>query len=113
MPFMFLTLAVVAVIAVSAFFGTNPRVRDTRKLLAYNVATLALSVPAAVAVGWWIYADASLVKVGERGMAAYLGIMSGGNAALLVIAVGGLVRNFALFPRSKRLPPPDPAPYRA
>lgn len=113
MPFMFLTLAVVTVIAISAFFGTNPRVSETRKLLVFNVATLALSVPVAVAVGWWIHADAAAVKVGARGMAAYLGIMSGGNAALLVIAVGGLVRNFAVFPRSKRLPPPARAPYRA
>jgi hypothetical protein len=80
-------------------------VANTRALLAYNVATLALSVPVAIAVGWWIYADALTVKVGERGMAAYLGIMTGGNAALFVIAVGGLVRNFFVFPRSRRLPP--------
>jgi hypothetical protein len=26
--------------------------------------------------------------------------------ALILVAVGGLVRNFLLFPRSKRLPPP-------
>ena len=106
MPFMFLTLAVVAVVAVVSFFRTSPNMADGRPVLAFNIATLALSVPAAVVVGWWIYADASTVKVGARGMAAFLGIMSGGNAALFVIAVGGLVRNVLVFPRSKRVPAP-------
>lgn len=103
MPFMFLTLAVVGVIAFTAFFSTSPHVGNPRAVLAYNVATIVLSVPVAVVVGWWIYADAAAVKVGERGMAAYLGIMTGGNAALFVVAVGGLVRNFFVFPRSKRI----------
>lgn len=106
MPFMFITLVVVAVIAVTAFFRTSPHVPEPRSVLAFNVATLVLSLPVAAAVGWWIFADGSARGSGQPGMAAYLGIMSGGNAALLVIAVGGLVRNFAVFPRSKRLPPP-------
>ncbi len=106
MPFMFITLIVVAVIAVSAFFKTSPHVREPRQVALFNVATLVLSIPVAAAVGWWIYADASAHGSGQPGMAAYLGIMSGGNAALLVVAVGGLVRNFAVFPRSKRIPAP-------
>ena len=109
MPFMFLTLAVVGVIAFTAFFSTSPRVANPRSVLAFNVATIVLSIPVAIGVGWWIYADASAVKAGERGMAAYLGIMTGGNAALFVVAVGGLIRNFFVFPRSKRLPPPAAA----
>jgi hypothetical protein len=104
MPLMFVTLAVIAVIAVSAFLGTSPRVAQTRKLLAFNAATLALSVPVAGTVGWWLYADAVANPAVGPGIAASLAIMSGGNAALLVIAVGGLVRNFVVFPRSKRLP---------
>jgi hypothetical protein len=111
MPFVFLTFAVIVVVAVSAFFGTSPRVENRRALLAVNVAILALAIPAAAVVGWWIYVDASALKSGGRGMAAYFGIMSGGSAALLVIAVGGLVRNFVIFPRSKRIP--APAPVRA
>jgi hypothetical protein len=35
--------------------------------------------------------------------------MSGGNAALFVIAIAGLVRNFLVFPRSRRLPAPPEA----
>lgn len=109
MPFMFLTLAVIVVIAITAFFGTSPRVQNRRALLAVNVAILALSIPAAAVVGWWIYADAAALKSGGRGMAAYLGIMSGGSAALFVVAVGGLLRNFLIFPRSKRIAEPSPA----
>jgi hypothetical protein len=110
---MFVSLAVIAVIVVSAFLGTSPRVAQARKLLVFNVATLALSVLVAVAVGWWLYADAVANQSVSRGIAVSLAIMSGGNAALFVIAVAGLVRNFVVFPRSKRLPPPAPAPYRA
>ena len=40
-------LAVLLVIAVMAFLRTSPPGVDRRKLLAYNAATLALSVPAA------------------------------------------------------------------
>jgi len=110
MPLMFLTLAVIGVIAVSAFLGTSPRVAETRKLLAFNVATLALSVPVAGTVGWWLYADAVANQSVSGGIAVSLAIMSGGNAALLVIAVGGLVRNFLVFPRSRRLPAPPATP---
>lgn len=106
MPLMFLTLIVVAVIAVTAFFRTSPHVAEPRKVLVFNVATLVLSLPVAVVTGWWIYADGSARGSVQPGIAAYLGIMSGGNAALFVIAVGGLVRNFAVFPRSKRIPAP-------
>lgn len=106
MPFVFLTFAVIVVVAIAAFFGTTPRVQNRRAALAVNVAILALSIPAAAVVGWWIYVDAVALKSGGRGMAAYFGIMSGGSAALLVVAVGGLLRNFLFFPRSKRIPGP-------
>jgi hypothetical protein len=99
-------LAVLLVIAVMAFLRTSPHGVDRRKLLAYNTATLALSVPAALAVGFGLHADAVAAKVGEHGIAMYLAVMAGGAAALLVIAVGGLVRNFVAFPRSRRGPPP-------
>ena len=109
MPLMFVTLAVIAVIAVTAFLGTSPRVAQTRKLLAYNVATLALSIPVAATVGWWLYADAMANRAVSPGIAVSLAIMSGGNAALFVIAIAGLVRNFVVFPRSRRLPAPPGA----
>jgi hypothetical protein len=103
-PLMFVSLAVIAVIVVSAFLGTSPRVAQARKVLVFNVATLAASALAAATVGWWLYADAVANPSVSRGIAVSLAIMSGGNAALLVIAVAGLVRNFVVFPRSKRLP---------
>lgn len=106
MPFMLLTLAVVIVITVVAFFQTSPRVAERRKLVAFNVATLVLALPVAIAVGAWLYADAVTVKAAEKGMAVYLTIIAGATAGLLVIAVGGMIRNFAIFPRGKRLPPP-------
>jgi hypothetical protein len=109
MPLMFVSLAVIAVIVVSAFLGTSPRVAETRKLLLFNVATLALSTPVAAAVGWWLYADAVANQSVSRGIAVSLAIMSGGNAALFVIAIAGLVRNFLVFPRSRRLPAPPEA----
>ena len=109
MPFVFLTFAVIVVVAISAFFATSPRVENRRALLAVNVAILALSIPAAAVLGYWIYTDAAALKSGGRGMAAYFGIMSGGSAALFVVAVGGLLRNFLIFPLSKRVPAPAPA----
>jgi len=108
-PLMFVSLAVIGVIVVSAFLGTSPRVAQARKLLIFNVATLALSVLVAATVGWWLYADAMANRSVSRGIAVSLAIMSGGNAALFVIAVAGLVRNFLVFPRSRRLPVPPAA----
>lgn len=108
MPFMLLILVVLLVVAVTAFLGTSPRVANRRPLLAFNALALALAVPAAVATGAWIYLDAAALKPDGRGMAAYLGVMAGGTAALLVVAVLGLVRNFVVFPRSRRLPPAPP-----
>lgn len=99
-----LFLAALVVIAVLAFLRTSPAGADRRKLLAYNVATLALSVPAAVVVGAILYGDAVASGAVKGGMALYLALMSAGATVLLVIAVGGLVRNFVAFPRSRRAP---------
>jgi hypothetical protein len=95
-------LAVLLVIAVAAFLRTSPRGVAPRRVLAFNVATLALSVPASVAVGAVLHADAVAAQVGQGGMAMYLAVMASGATALLVIAVGGLVRNFVAFPLSRR-----------
>lgn len=97
-------LVVLLVIAVAAFLRTSPPGVDRRRLAAYNVATLALSVPAAIVAGAVLYADAVSADVGQKGMAMYLAVMSSGATALLVIALGGLVRNFVVFPRSRRSP---------
>jgi hypothetical protein len=106
MPFTLLTLAVVVVITVVAFVQTTPRVARPRAALAFNVAVLAGSVPLAIVVGAWLFGDAVAVKAAEKGMATYLAIMGGACAALGFIAVCGLLRNFAVFPRSRRIPEP-------
>ncbi len=108
MPFAFLSLLATVVITVVAFVATSPRVANTRALLAFNVAVLATALPVGCAVGAWLHADAIVAKPDERFMALYLAIMGGAAVALILVAVGGLVRNFFLFPRAKRLPPPAP-----
>jgi integral membrane sensor domain MASE1 len=105
-PFALISLVVTAAIVVAAFLKTSPRVANTRALLAFNVAVLGSALAVAATVGLWLHADAMTVKADERFMAAYLAVVGGVAMALILVAVGGLVRNFLLFPRSKRLPPP-------
>lgn len=58
---------------------------------------------AAIAAGAVLHADAVSAEVGRKGMAMYLlAVMSAGGTALLAIAVGGLLRNIVVFPRSRR-----------
>jgi hypothetical protein len=106
MAFMLIILAFLLVVTVWAFFHTNPHGVPARRLLAFNAVVLALAVPVAVAVGVWLYGEAVAVKANEKGMAAYLTIMASGTAALLVVAIGGFVRNFFVFPHGKRAGPP-------
>jgi hypothetical protein len=106
MPFMLIILAALIGITVWAFFHTNPAGVDARALLICNVIVLALSVPVAIGIGAWLYADAVVVKSGQKGMATFLAIMASGTAALLVVAIGGGIRNFIVFPRSRRASAP-------
>lgn len=105
MHFMLLIFVTLLCIVVWGFFHSNPVGVPAGKLLALNVAVLALAALLGVTVGALLYADAAVVKAGERGMAVYLGIMAGGTAALITIAAGGLIRNLVVFPLAKRTPP--------
>lgn len=110
MPFMLIILVALIGITIWAFFHTNPHGVNPRTLLAFNVVVLALAVPAAIGVGTWIYADAVAAKANEKGMAMYLVIMASGTAALMVVALGGFIRNIVVFPHSTRkplAPPPE------
>jgi len=49
-----------------------------------------------------LYGDALLAKPDHKAVAIYLAIMAGGSAFMIVVAAGGLLRNLALFPLSKR-----------
>jgi hypothetical protein len=73
MPFMFLILAFLLWAVVWGFFHAIP-----------------------------LYGDALVAKPDHRAVAAYLAIMAGGSAFMVVVATGGLLRNLALFPVSRR-----------
>lgn len=104
MHFMLLIFVVLLCLVVWGFFHSNPVGVPQAKLLALNVFILALAGLLGAAIGYYLYLDASVVKAGEKGLAVYLGIMAGGTAALIVVAVGGMVRNLVVFPLSKRSP---------
>lgn len=102
MPFMFLILAFLLCTVVWGFFHANPRGVDARWLLACNVAILALAVTLSLAAAIPFYGDALAAKPDQKALAAYLAIMVGGSGFMIVVAVGGLVRNLFLFPLSRR-----------
>jgi hypothetical protein len=108
--FMLLIFVFLLCVVVWGFFHSNPEGVPRVSLLACNAVVLLLAVAAGVAIGILLYGDAAAVKQGEKGLAVYLAIMAGGTACLIVVAVGGMLRNLVLFPRSKRaLAPPGPA----
>jgi hypothetical protein len=72
------------------------------RLLACNVAVLALGVLAGLAAGYILYADAVVRRPEQLGMSVYLAIMAGGTAFMIVVASGGLLRNLVFFPLSRR-----------
>jgi len=102
MHFMLLLFAVLVVLVIWGFFHSDPKGVPRAKLVALDAAVLALSLLAGVAVGGWLYADAVRVKSDHPGMAAYLGIMAGGTLFLVLVCIGGLIRNLVVFPPSKR-----------
>jgi|GEM_PF-1073044 len=102
MHFMVLILMFLLGAVVWGFFHANPRGVPPLRLALVNAAILLAAVAVGALVGSVLYADAVGVKAGEKGMATYLGIMAGGTLFLIVIAVGGLLRNLLVFPISKR-----------
>lgn len=99
---MLLIFLVLLCLVVWGFFHSNPAGVPQARLLALNVAILALAVVAGGIIGYVLYVDASVVKAGEKGLAVYLGIMAGGTAALIIVAAGGMLRNLVIFPLSRR-----------
>jgi NADH:ubiquinone oxidoreductase subunit 2 (subunit N) len=102
MPFMFLILAFLLCAVVWGFFHANPRGVNTGRLLACNVAILALGVAFALATALPLYADALERSPEHKAVAVYLAIMVAGSGFMIVVAVGGLLRNLVLFPLSRR-----------
>lgn len=72
------------------------------RLLACNVAVLAIAAGAGAVSGVVLFGDALAARPHEKALAVYLATMAGGSAFMIVVACGGLFRNLALFPLSKR-----------
>jgi hypothetical protein len=102
MHFMFLIMAFLLCAVVWGFFHANPRGVDPVRLLACNVAILALGVALSLGAAIPFYYDALAAKPDHKAIAVYLAIMVGGSGFMIVVAVGGLIRNLLLFPLSRR-----------
>jgi len=102
MHFMFLILAILLYLVVWGLFHTNPKGVPKKNLLIYNITVLVIAAIIGPIVGYYLYLDASVVRANEKGLPAYLGIMAGGTAFLIVVAAAGMVRNLIVFPLSKR-----------
>jgi hypothetical protein len=102
MHFMLLIMAFLLCAVVWGFFHANPNGVARGRLLACNVAVLALGVLAGLAAGYILYADAVVRRPEQLGMSVYLAIMAGGTAFMIVVASGGLLRNLVFFPLSRR-----------
>ena len=109
MSFMFLILAFLLWAVLWGFFHANPRGVDTRRLLACNIAILALGVVLALVSAVPLYGDALAQKPDHKAVAVYLAVMAGGAAFMIVVATGGLIRNLFLFPLGKRGQDPFPS----
>jgi hypothetical protein len=104
MHFMLLILVFLLCAVVWGFFHANPRGVDARWLLAFNVAILVLGVILALAAAIPLHGDALAQRPEHPALAVYLAIMVAGSGFMIVVAVGGLVRNLLVFPLSRRRP---------
>ena len=102
MAFMMVLLVFLLGVTVWAYFHTNPKGVPARPLAIYNAIVFLVAVPAGIVVGMALYADAVVTKSGHAGMPMYLSIMAGGTIFLVVMALGGMARNFFVFPEAKR-----------
>lgn len=102
MHFMVLILVFLLCVVLWGFFHSNPPGVPRLSLHLCNALVLALALAVGPIVGALLYADAVTVKAGEKGLATYLAIMAAGTSFLVVVAVGGMIRNLLIFPRSKR-----------
>jgi len=102
MPFMFLILASLLATVVWGFFHANPRGVSAIALHSVNAAVAALAIAAALGSGLVLHADAAARRPDEAGLAIYLAVMASGTAFMIVVALGGLVRNLFVFPLSRR-----------
>jgi hypothetical protein len=104
MHLMFLILAFLMCAVVWGFFHANPRGVDAARLLACNVAILALGAALSLGAAIPFYGDALAARPDHKAIAVYLAMMVAGSGFMIVVAAGGLVRNLLVFPLSRRSP---------
>ena len=83
-------------------FRGNPRGVPAGRVLACSVAILVLALTACAASGMPLYGDALAAKPDRKALAIYLASMAGGSAFMIVVIVGGTVRNLLIFPLARR-----------
>ncbi|HET9339748.1 MAG TPA: hypothetical protein VFQ55_12160 [Casimicrobiaceae bacterium] len=98
MAVLMVLLVVVDGVAVWAYVRTSPRAAPAGPLALYNGALLLAAAAAAWFVGRALYLDAVVVKAGHAGMPMALSVMAAGTVFLVVLALGGVARNFFVFP---------------
>lgn len=103
MAFMILLLAVLLGLTVWYFFQLSPKGVPVRSLALYNAAVFLVAIPAGILAGWKLFADAIIVRGNHAGMPMYLAVMAGGTVFLIILAIGGMVRNFFVFPAHRRI----------
>jgi len=101
MLFMVLIFLFLLAVVVWAFVHYSPKGVGARGLLVFNACVLAIGIPVAAMIGWWIF-EAGSAFPEKRQYAWYLGLMAGGSAYMLIVTVAGLVRNFAIYPLNRR-----------
>lgn len=106
MHFMFLILLFLLCTVVWGYFHSNPRGVSKTALLACNIGVIALGAGLGLAASYILHQDALLHREGQRAMAVYIAIMAGGTVFMIVVSVGGLLRNLLIFPLSRRAPVP-------
>lgn len=101
MPFMFVILVFLLYMVVWALFHYNPKGVPFSRVLVYNVVLLIVAIFIGAIAGAWIY-EGAIQMPEKRHMLWYLTIMAGGAAFMIAVAVGGMVRNFLVFPLRHR-----------
>ena len=104
MQFMFLILAFLLCAVVWGFFHANPR--------GVNTALLNIDPRAGRRVrsrgGDPALRRCAGARPDHKALAVYLAIMVAGSGFMIVVAVGGLIRNLLVFPLSRRSPARSP-----
>lgn len=104
MHFMVLILLFLLGMVLWGFFHSNPQGVSRVGRAACNALVLAAAVAGALASALILHGDALARRPEEPALAIYLAVMAGGTAFMILATVGGLLRNFAIFPPSRRAP---------